>query len=160
MVHVTYLELLGIILLGIIIFQLAVLIVAQFASDEDVVIGFSIFFWMPFVMVMRAIVPKIRLLISQKKYNYYQLYGDCIAQSDGAVKPRWILNLCMTPKMAKKFKQVGRDEPPVEYSIKLLREGRELKSSPHKVEILKEKHLQEGMPAQGLTKEFLGKFLK
>lgn len=128
--------------------------IAYFVSGEkeDIAALTGMGIWALLLNGFGVIYRSIQLACS-RKYNCYQFYAQCDqAKSFNG----WIGNYFMTPKLAERFR-VYTDENP-NYSIKLLRTGKEFKSTPPKYEIITEDSLRDGFP--GMSPEFLAKFLK
>ena len=146
-----------IVLLSILAWQLVVAIV-YFASDENetITIWTAIGFWLLPIAFIDIIYEYISLMV-RRRYNLYQFFGIV----DGKPTPYygWCQNFYMTPKTASKFARLyGKNEVVKEnYSIRLLREGKEFKSAPYKQEILTEKKLKQGL--NGYSADWFKKFL-
>lgn len=95
-------------------------------------------------------------MVSQR-YNLYQFFG--VVEGQFTYLNDWCHNFYMTPKTASKFARLyGKDEAVKEnYSIRLLREGKEFKSAPYKQESLTEKKLEQGI--SGFSADWFKKFL-
>lgn len=146
-----------IVLLSILAWQLVVAIVCLVTNeDETITMRTAIGFWLlPIALV--SIVYKYVVLMISRRYNLYQFFG--VVKGQTTPYGGWCQNFYMTPKTASKFARLyGKDETIKEnYSIRLLREGKEFKSAPYKQEILTEKDLKNG--TSGFTKKYLEKFL-
>lgn len=145
-----------IVLLSILAWQLVVTVVCVLSNEnEEITMRTAIGFWLLPIMIFDFMYKKIHLVIS-RKYNCYQFFSVI---GDNPFNG-WVNNYYMTPKTASKFARLyGKDEEVKEnYSIRLLREGKEFKSAPYKQEILTEENLINGKT--GLPKEYLQKFLK
>lgn len=143
--------------LAIIAWQLVVTIVCFVTDeDEDIVMRMAIGFWLlPIALV--SIVYKYVALMVGRRYNLYQLFG--VVEGQSTYLNGWCHNFYMTPKTASKFARLyGKDEDVKEnYSIRLLREGKEFKSAPYKQEILTDQKLEQGF--SGYSADWLKKFL-
>lgn len=141
-----------IVLLSILAWQLVVTIVC-FVTDENetIVMRTAIGFWLLPITLVGIICKYISLMVG-RRYNLYQFFG--VVEGHG-----WCHNFYMTPKTASKFARLyGKDETVKEnYSIRLLREGKEFKSAPYKQEILTDKKLEQGFG--GYSADWLKKFL-
>lgn len=144
-----------IVLLSILAWQLVVAVVCFVSNEnETITMRTAIGFWLLPIMIIDFMYKKIHLAIS-RKYNCYQFFS-VIGDSPYS---GWVNNYYMTPKTASKFARLyGKDEEVKEnYSIRLLREGKEFKSAPYKQEILTEKDLVNG--TSSFTKKYFEKFL-
>ena len=146
-----------IVLLSILAWQLVVAIVC-FASDENETITMhtAIGFWLLPIALIDIIYGYISLMV-RRRYNLYQFFG--IVDDKPTPYYGWCQNFYMTPKTASKFARLyGKNEVVKEnYSIRLLREGKEFKSAPYKQEILTEKKLKQGL--RGYSADWFKKFL-
>lgn len=144
-------------ILAIIAWQLVVTIVCFITDeDEDIVMRMAIGFWLlPIALV--SIVYKYVALMVGRRYNLYQFFG--VVEGQFTYLNGWCHNFYMTPKTASKFARLyGKDEDVKEnYSIRLLREGKEFKSAPYKQEILTDQKLEQGF--SGYSADWLKKFL-
>lgn len=116
----------------------------------------AIGFWLlPIALV--SIVYKYVVLMISRRYNLYQFFG--VVEGQTTPYGGWCQNFYMTPKTVSKFARLyGKDEAVKEnYSIRLLREGKEFKSAPYKQEILTDKKLEQGFG--GYSADWLKKFL-
>ena len=114
-------------IVSIAIWQLATWIFYLVTEHEEKTITFACCLWTPLALALHWAYNKI-LLLQSRKYNIYQFFGK---------DKQWVYNFYITPKDAEKFKQCPKDEEPAEeYCIRLLREGKEFKSSVYKREIL------------------------
>ena len=140
--------------IAILAWQLIATIV-YFASGEkeDAAALTGMGLWALLLNGFGVIYRSIRLTCS-RKYNCYQFYGDC--KGNHATYNGWIGNYFMTPKLAERFRGYTEENP--NYSIKLLRTGKEFKSTPPKYEIITEDSLRDGFP--GMSPDFLAKFLR
>ena len=138
------------VILTLLAWQLATWIFYLVTEHEENTIIFSCFLWTPIALLIRFIVRRIALWRC-RKYNCYQFFGK---------DKKWIYNFYLTSKDAEAFRQCPRDkEPTEEYCIRLLREGKEFKSTPCKSDILT--LIEEGVKSsRGFNKEYLNKFLK
>lgn len=143
------------IIITVLVYQCALMII-YFATGESEDKAFYFGAIVPALLlgVASAIYRKIRLKNAQRKYNCYQFYGE-VSKKDKACFA-WITNYYMTPEVASQFRQVGKDEEPVDYCIKLLREGKEFKSTPQKSDIVTAEMVENGFP--GMSADFLKKF--
>lgn len=144
-------------LAGIILWQFIITILCQFNLSEDALLGIAICFWVVPIKVINRILSKITLAAS-RRYNCYLFYGDVSKSKLDNKADCAYTNFYMTPKAAAEFKQVSRDAAPESWSIRILREGKEFKSAPHKTDILTIQDIAKGK--NGYTPEFLSKFLK
>ena len=141
-----------IVLLSILAWQLVVAIVCFVTNEnETIVMRTAIGFWLLPIALVEIVYKYVSLMVS-RRYNLYQFFG--VVEGHG-----WCHNFYMTPKTASKFARLyGKDEDVKEnYSIRLLREGKEFKSAPYKQEILTDKKLEQGFG--GYSADWLKKFL-
>lgn len=146
-----------IVLLSILAWQLVVAVVCLVTNEnETITMRTAIGFWLlPIALV--DIVCKYVFLATGRRYNLYQFFG--VVEGQSTPYNGWCHNFYMTPKTASKFARLyGKDEAVKEnYSIRLLREGKEFKSAPYKQEILTEKKLEQGFG--GYSVDWFKKFL-
>ena len=127
------------IIIGIIFWQFIILLVDVITNENEVIIvQTACCIFIPFIALF-GLIWKYLKLCNSRKYNLYQFFGE-IGDSDYS---GWLYNYYMTPKTALKFERLFyKDEKVTEdYSIRLLREGKEFKSAPHKNEIITIKDL-------------------
>ena len=131
---------------------LTVLVCILSKENEELTLNFAFGIWGIVIgFGFGWIIRKIRLLAC-RKYNAYQLF-------DG--KMHCIGTYYMTPKIANKFSSVYEyryaniNEP---FSIRLMTEGKNFKSTPPKCGIITEEKLANGF--DGLDAEYLKNFLK
>ena len=145
------------IIIGMILWQLLIFIV-YIATKEDeekcVIFGCGVFTIITFTIL--SIYRYIHLFISKKRYNLYQFFGNVMDSKCGNEYDKWIGNYYMSTNVAKQFRKVDKEEKPINYCIRLLRYGKEFKSSPYKSEILTQKKIDNGVGA--MSKEFIQKF--
>lgn len=143
--------------LAIIAWQLVVTVV-YFITDEDETISMQmgIGFWLLPIALVHIVYKYVSLMVS-RRYNLYQFFG--VVEGQFTYLNGWRHNFYMTPKTASKFARVyGKDEDVKEnYSIRLLREGKEFKSAPYKQDILTDQKLEQGF--SGYSADWLKKFL-
>lgn len=148
---------LAIVLLSILAWQLVITLVC-FITDEDetIVMRTAIGFWLLPIALVDIVYKYVSLMVS-RRYNLYQFFG--VVEGQFTYLNGWCHNFYMTPKTASKFARLyGKDEDVKEnYSIRLLREGKEFKSAPYKREILTDKELEHGF--DGCSADWLKKFL-
>ena len=132
-------------------------VIVDIITDDNIekvgVVAFGI--WIPIFFFISFIVKKVNLLRS-RKYNCYQVFGK---RSPNNSFGGWLTNVYMTKEVADKYfsRQFGKDEDVTQdYSIRLLREGKEFKSTPCKSDILTSERIDAGVP--GLDADFLKKF--
>lgn len=145
--------------LAIIAWQLVVTIACFITNEkENIVIPLSVGVWFLLINIVGITIVKIKLIISKRRYNIYQVFGDVKRTTN--YMEGCITSYYMTPKLANKFARVyAKDEEVHEsYSIRLSKEGKDFKAVPWKSDILKEKDLITG--TKGLSADFLKKFLK
>ena len=137
--------------------QLVCVIVDIITDDNQEKVGlFAFGLWIPVCFFVAFIVKKFKLWRS-RKYNCYQLYGNITSKNNSF--NGWLTNKYMTKAVADKYfiRQFGKDDEVTEsYSLRLLREGKDFKSMPHKSDILTADTIEAGEP--GLDAEFLKKF--
>lgn len=143
--------------LAIIAWQLVVTVVC-FITDEDETITtrMGIGFWLLPITLVHIVYKYVSLMVG-RRYNLYQFFG--VVEGQFTYLNGWCHNFYMTPKTASKFARLyGKDEDVKEnYSIRLLREGKEFKSAPYKQEILTDQKLEQGF--SGYSADWLKKFL-
>ena len=100
----------------LIMWQLSNWISYLITKDEDKTITVACFLWLPLIYFLQFVYKKIQL-IKSRKYNLYQFYGK---------EGRWIGDFYLTPKTAELFRQTNI--PSQEYTIRLLKEGKNFKS--------------------------------
>jgi len=122
-------------------------------ENDDVLVMFACGPWKYVAMFICTVIGRIRLSM-YRKYNVYAFYGK---YSENKLK-HWLTNYYMTPEVAAQFKQVAKDDVPVDYCIRLIRVGKEFKSIPMKEEILTQEKIDAGVP--GMSSEFFKKFMK
>ena len=146
-----------IVLLSILAWQLVVAIVC-FVTDENetIVMRTAIGFWLLPITLVSIVYKYISLMIS-RRYNLYQFFG--VVEGRTNAYNGWYHNFYMTPKTASKFARLYKKDETIKenYSIRLLREGKEFKSAPYKREILTDKKLEQGF--DGYSADWLKKFL-
>lgn len=146
-----------IVLLSILAWQLVVAIVCFVTNEnETIVMRTAIGFWLLPIALVDIVYKCVSLMVG-RRYNLYQFFG--VVEGRTNAYNGWYHNFYMTPKTASKFARLyGKDEPIKEnYSIRLLREGKEFKSAPYKREILTDKKLEQGF--DGCSVDWLKKFL-
>lgn len=138
------------VILTLLAWQLATWIFYLATEHEENTIIFACFLWTPIALLIRFIAKRISLR-HYRKYNCYQFF---------AKDKKWIYNFYLTSKDAEAFRQCPKDEEPTEeYCIRLLREGKEFKSTPCKSDILT--LTENGVKSpRGFSTEYLNKFLK
>ena len=138
------------VILTLLAWQLATWIFYLVTDHEENTIIFACFLWTPIALLARFVVRRIALWRC-RKYNCYQFFGK---------DAKWIYNFYLTAKDAEKFKQHSKfEDPNKEYYIRLLREGKEFKSTPCKSDILT--LTENGVKSpRGFDTEYLNKFLK
>lgn len=146
-----------IVLLSILVWQLVVAVVCLVTNEnETITMRTAIGFWLLPIALVSIVYKYVALMVS-RRYNLYQFFGKV----EGQTTPYngWCHNFYMTSKTASKFARLyGKDEAVKEnYSIRLLREGKEFKSAPYKQEILTEKKLEQGI--SGFSADWFKKFL-
>lgn len=143
--------------LAIIAWQLVVTVVC-FITDEDetITMRMGIGFWLLPIALVHIVYKYVSLMVG-RRYNLYQFFG--VVEGQFTYLNGWCHNFYMTPKTASKFARLyGKDEDVKEnYSIRLLREGKEFKSAPYKQEILTDQKLEQGF--SGYSADWLKKFL-
>lgn len=143
--------------LAIIAWQLVVTVVC-FITDEDetITMRMGIGFWLLPITLVHIVYKYVSLMVG-RRYNLYQFFG--VVEGQFTYLNGWCHNFYMTPKTASKFARLyGKDEDVKEnYSIRLLREGKEFKSAPYKQEILTDQKLEQGF--SGYSADWLKKFL-
>lgn len=141
--------------LSILFWQLVVTLVYVISDEnEEITMRTAIGFWLLPIMLFSFIYRKTRLMLS-RKYNLYQFFSII----DGSPYNGWVNNYYMTPKTASKFARVyNKDEEVKEnYSIRLLKEGKEFKSVLYRQEILTWEDIENG--TSSFPKNYLAKFL-
>lgn len=131
-------------ILGIIFWQFVILLVDILTNEnETIVMRTSCCLLLSFVALFELVWKYLKLW-SSRKYDLYQFFGKV----DGSPYRGWLYNYYMTPKTALKFERLFYKDEEVtkDYSIRLLREGKEFKSAPFKNEILKIKNLDKVSP--------------
>lgn len=144
-------------LLSILAWQLVVAIVCFVTNEnETIVMRTAIGFWLLPIALVDIVYKCVSLMVG-RRYNLYQFFG--VVEGRTNAYDGWCHNFYMTPKTASKFARLyGKDETVKEnYSIRLLREGKEFKSAPYKQEILTDKKLEQGFG--GYSADWLKKFL-
>jgi len=126
-------------------------------ENDDVLVTVSCGPWKYVAMFVCAVIGRIRLHM-HRKYNVYAFYGKCSESKWDSKSDKWITNYYMTPEIAAQFRQVAKNDVPVDYCIKLIRVGKEFKSIPMKEEILTQERIDAGVP--GMSVEFFKKFMK
>lgn len=108
--------------------------------------------WSLVTMLVNPLYGKIKLH-SSRKYNCYEFY-----EQPKTANPQsgWIGNYYMTPRFAAKMRAYTEAQP--EYSIKLIREGRNFKSLPPKFAIINSKTLANGKSP--ISADTIQKFIK
>lgn len=108
--------------------------------------------WSLVTMLVSPLYSKIKLH-SSRKYNCYEFY-----EQPKTANPQsgWIGNYYMTPRFAAKMRAYTEAQP--EYSIKLIREGRNFKSLPPKFAIINSKTLANGKSP--ISVDTIQKFIK
>ena len=149
-------EIFIIVIVSILAYQLFTT-VAYIISDEneDTLVTIACGLWKFVVLFVCTIIRKI-LLLHARKYNLYQFFGNCSESKYDTKSDKWITNYFMTPEVAAQFRQVTKDDVPIDYCIRLLRTGKEFKNVPMKSAILTQEKIDAGVP--GMTAEFLKKF--
>ena len=143
---------------AVIFWQLVVAIVCIATNeDEEIVMRTALGVWGLVFLIIGKIYRKIHLEMS-RKYNTYQFYGDTDKSTSASKADKWINNFVMTEKVASQFRQVGKNETPVPYSIRLLTSGKDFKFSPCESNILTQEKINNGF--RGFSKDFLKKFMK
>ena len=144
-------------IITICVWQLLCIIVAIITDDDQEKVGvFAFGLWIPVCFFIAFVVKKVKLWQS-RKYNYYQLYGNLSSKNSSL--NGWLCNKYMTKAVADKYfiRQFGKDEEVTEsYSIRLLREGKDFKSVPHKSDTLTADIIEAGEP--GLSVDLFKKF--
>ena len=146
-----------IVLLSILAWQLVVAIVCFVTNEnETIVMRTAIGFWLLPIALVDIVYKCVSLMVG-RRYNLYQFFG--VVEGQSTYLNGWCHNFYMTPKTASKFARLyGKDEDIKEnYSIRLLREGKEFKSAPYKQEILTDQKLEQGF--SGYSADWLKKFL-
>ena len=146
-----------IVLLSILAWQLVVAIVCFVTNEnETITMRTAIGFWLLPIALVKIVYKYISLMIS-RRYNLYQFFGVVEGQTN--TYNGWCHNFYMTPKTASKFARLYKKDETIKenYSIRLLREGKEFKSTPYKREILTDKKLEQGF--DGYSADWLKKFL-
>lgn len=137
-------------ILGVITWQIVTMIVYLISEDDEKGAicgsGICILIWMGIGAIIRKI-----CLYKSRKYNLYQFFSSF--ENGG-----WINNYYMTAKDAERFNLIDRNACLTDYSVRLLRTGKEFKSVPPKNEILTAEMIENG--TKGLTKDFFEKFFK
>lgn len=126
-------------ILGIILWQFIIALVDVLTNEnETIVIRTACCILIPFIALFDLVWKHLKLWNS-RKYDLYQFFGKVDATPYGG----WINNYYMTPKTALKFERLFYKDEKVtkDYSIRLLREGKEFKSAPFKNEIITIKDL-------------------
>lgn len=140
-------------IIAIVAWQLVTTIVYFLSGEkEEAVAATGMGVWAGFIILANFAFRKIQLAIS-RKYNLYQFYGK---NTNSNSYNGWCGNYFMTPKMAERFRV--RVDDNTEHSIKLLRTGKEFKSTPPKKEIITEKSLETGCGC--MTPAMLQKYFK
>jgi hypothetical protein len=133
------------ILITLAVWQLLIWIYYLITNNEDKTITMACFLWVPLALFLQFAYAKIQL-IKSRKYNLYQLYGK---------EGRWIGDFYLTPKTAELFKQTNI--PNQEYTIRLLKEGKNFKSPIEKRMVL---FVKDHTVISPLGYTYLDKFLK
>lgn len=108
--------------------------------------------WSLVTMLVSPLYGKIKLH-SSRKYNCYEFYEQ---PKNTNPQSGWIGNYYMTPRFAAKMRAYTEVQP--EYSIKLIREGRNFKSTPPKFAIINNKTLANGKSP--ISADTIQKFIK
>lgn len=124
-------------------------------ENEERTIQVALGVWTLFFLVIGFFYKKISLELS-RKYNCYQFYGKVSESTMSNKADKWLHNYFMTEKVASQFHQIGEGEPLEDYSIRVLRYGKDFKSKPHKLDILTEKRIANGF--NRMSPELLEKF--
>lgn len=146
------------IILTILIYE-AINFVVFVATDENenVLVILSTGIWYVVAGLVIAIGKKIALARARKTYKYYQFFGKVSESKMENQCDKWLQNYYMTDEVAKQFKQARKGEKITEdYSIRLVREGKEIKTIPMASEILTSNKVKNGTP--GMTANFLDNF--
>jgi hypothetical protein len=130
-------------------------------DDQEKVGIFAFGVWIPVCYLIQFVYSKINLLL-HRKYNCYQLFGEI--KTDRNFIHSWVTNVYMTKEVANKYfiRHFEKDtEVNLSYSIRLLREGKDFKSTPYKSEILTADKIENGgksFNGLAVTSDFLKKF--
>lgn len=104
------------ILITLAVWQLLIWIYYLITNNEDKTITMACFLWVPLAYFLQLAYKKIQL-IKSRKYNLYKFYGK---------GGEWLYSFYLTPKTAELFRQT--DIPNQEYTIKLIKEGKDFNS--------------------------------
>lgn len=128
------------IIITILVYQLINLIVVIISNENTTALMYSACGFPTLVcQCVSWIYRKARLMYARRKYNAYQFFSSK-SQIDNL---GWCGTFYMTPKFAERFRQTPSDFIPSEdYTIRLVREGKQFRSAPYKSDILTEKHLE------------------
>ena len=146
-----------IVLLSILAWQLVVTIVCFVTNEnETITIRTAIGFWLLPIALVDTVYKCVSLMVS-RRYNLYQFFG--VVEGQSTYLNGWCHNFYMTTKTASKFARLYEEDETIKenYSIRLLREGKEFKSAPYKREILTDKKLEQGFDSY--SADWLKKFL-
>ena len=154
-------KILLLICLGMLIWQFLVFMVLIISGeDEDAILYSAIGVFGLVCICLRPIVKKVSLLIA-RKYNLYQFYGKVSESKMDSKADKFIKSFFMTAKTASQFAPIEKGgEIKQDYSVRLLKEGKEFKSAPYKGDILTQEKIDNGCGDHGFSKDFLAKFKK
>lgn len=128
-------------------------------EDEDLLVKTSMGALYVVANIVILIARKVLVAQTRRKYNVYQFFGEVSKSKNPTKCDKWIENYYMTPEVASQFRMFDRGELVTEdFSIRLLRTGKELKSIPMKSEILTQEKINKGIP--GMSADFIAKFKK
>lgn len=121
------------------------IVVVATDENEDIIYPFVCGIWYYITLVVVAIGNKCYKSYCKRKFNLYDFYGK---------DEKWVVSLCMTPKTATLFRTEG------EFSIKLIRMGKDFKSAPYRQNILTKKKMEKNFHTSGFKAEYFKRFLK
>ena len=147
--------------LGMLIWQFLVFMVLVISGeDEDAILYSAIGVFGLVCICLRPIVKKVSMLIA-RKYNLYQFYGKVSESKLDTKADKIITSFFMTAKTASQFAPIEKGgELKQDYCVRLIREGKEFKSTPDKSDILTQEKINNGCGDHGLSKDFLAKCKK
>ena len=145
--------------LGMLIWQFLVFMVLVISGeDEEKTLYSAIGVFGLVCICLRPIIEKVSLLAA-RKYNLYQFYGKISESKMDTKADKFLKSFFMTAKTASQFDPIEKGgDLNRDYCVRLLREGKEYKSTPHKGDILTQEKIDQGY--DGYSKDFLAKFKK
>lgn len=146
-------------ILGMVFMQLLATIAWVVWDDDDKTVIVSCGAWVWIFRQAGKVVGSIMLWWLRRNYKLYQVF---MRVDNNRGMSGWLGNFYMTEKCVAEFARVlDKDEEPQNYSIRLLREGKELKTVPHKWELTKTKEdFQTFYGTHGVAQEYGKKFFE